>query len=112
MNEPKGRERRRAPRIAVDFPVALTCGRKQYRCQALEFSEFGIFLASARKELVGEDVELGLALDTKNPSRSIKGVVAYATNTGIGVRFKSVSPELQMDLKNYIQANSPTKAPR
>jgi hypothetical protein len=34
---------------------------------------------------------------------SVEGVVAYTTNTGVGVRFKNLSPENQFSLKHYVQ---------
>src|ERR1035437_3876133 len=97
----KPAERRRAPRIPVNFPVTVTWGRKQYRCQARELSEFGILLASTHKELAG-DVGVELGLNPGSTSVSLKGVVAYATDTGVAVRFKNISSEQRTVLKNYI----------
>lgn len=103
-------ERRRTPRIPVDFPVTLTLGRKQYRLQAREFSEFGILLASTYKELVGEDVTVELTLNPTSPSLSLEGVIAYATDTNVAIRFKNISPEHRAILKSYIQAHSSNSA--
>lgn len=97
-------ERRRTTRIAVNFPAKLVWGRKQYRCKACEFSEFGILLACNNKDLVGKDVEVDLNLDFGHSSVALKGVVAYATDSGVGVRFKNISPEQHAVLKDYIQA--------
>jgi hypothetical protein len=97
-------ERRRTTRISVDFPAKLVMGSKQIRCKAREFSEFGILLACKNKELVGKDVAVDLALDSGQSSVSLKGVVAYATESGVGVRFKNVSAEQRSLLKAYIQA--------
>jgi hypothetical protein len=104
MKEPmKPSERRRVPRIAVNFPVKVTLGRKQYRCQATEFSEFGILLASKNNELAG-DVEVELALNPPSTALSLMGVVAYTTDSGVAVRFKNISPEQQAVLRNYLEA--------
>jgi len=103
-------------RISVDFPAKLTCERKQYQYRAREFSEFGILLVSKNKELVGKDVDLELNLDSPEASFSLQGVVAYATDTGLGVRFKNLTREAQAVLRNYIQthgartANNPPQA--
>jgi hypothetical protein len=98
-------EKRRVPRIPVTFPVTLTWGRKKYPCQASEFSEFGIFLEATGKELVGEDVELALVLAPDKSRLALAGIVAYATDSGIGVRFKNLSPENQAKLKGYVVAH-------
>jgi len=96
-------ERRRASRIAVNFPVAISWGRKQFKWLAREFSEYGILLAGSSKEMVGEDLKLELLLDSDDPPLSVEGVVAYATDTGVGIRFKNLSPEDQFSLKHYAQ---------
>ena len=96
-------ERRRAPRISVNFPVVVNWGRKQYRWLAREFSEYGILLAGSSKEMVGEDLKLELALDPNDTPLTVDGVVAYATDTGVGIRFKNLSPENKFSLKHYVQ---------
>jgi hypothetical protein len=104
MKEPlKPYERRRAPRINVSFPVAVSWGRKQFKWLAREFSEYGILLAGSNKEMVGEDLKLEMALDVNDPPLILDGVVAYATDTGVGIRFKNISPENQFSLKHYVQ---------
>src|SRR5512140_3717443 len=91
-------DRRRAPRISVSFPVTVASGKKKFNCQAQEFSEFGILVAPRHKELVGQEVELDLAMNPKTRTFSMKGIVAYATNVGLGVRFKDVTEEQQAAL--------------
>ena len=95
-------ERRRVPRIGVDFSVSVTWGQKQYRWKAREFSEYGILLLSTRKELVGEEIRLSLSLDDTQPALDLVGVVAYTTDIGLGVRFKNVRPEDHITLKYYV----------
>jgi len=100
---PKPQERRRVPRIQVNFPVLVNWGRKQYRWLAREFSEYGILLAGSNKDLMGQELKLELSLDANDPPINVEGVVAYVTDTGIGIRFKNLSPESQFSLKYYAQ---------
>ena len=95
-------DRRRTPRISVNFPVSITWGKKKFNCQASEFSEFGILLQPKHKELVAQEVEVGLALDSLQGVDSLKGIVAYATDVGFGVRFKDITEEQRTELKSYI----------
>ena len=97
-------QRRRVPRVPVDLPVTVTWKKKNFPCHARQLSEFGILLASDHKELVGEDIRLKLDLDAPNRSLSLAGIVVYAIEKGIGVRFEAVSPEDQPVLKSYVQA--------
>ncbi len=100
-------DRRRTPRIRVQFSATLTVGKKKFTCQAQEFSEFGILLASTQSDIVGQDVEVALAFNPRERALHVKGVVAYATGTGLAVRFKETTEEQQLSLTNYVLSNSP-----
>lgn len=104
MAEPaKTPEKRRVPRIPAGFPVALTWGRKQHRLQSKEFSEYGILLTPAHKDMLGEDVQVALSLEPNKSSLSVSGVVAYVTEAGMGIRFKNVPQEQQAILRDYVR---------
>ncbi|HWP85714.1 MAG TPA: PilZ domain-containing protein [Terriglobia bacterium] len=98
----KSPERRRAPRISVSFPVLVRWGQKQFKWLAREFSEYGILLAASNKDIVGEELKLELPLDSQTTPITVEGVVAYTTETGVGIRFKNVSPDDQFALKHYV----------
>ncbi|MBI3894599.1 MAG: PilZ domain-containing protein [Acidobacteria bacterium] len=98
----KASERRRVPRIEVDFPVTVSWKGKQFRWKAQEFSEYGILLITARKELVGEELHLSLILDSSQPPLDLVGMVAYATDVGLGIRFKNVPSPDQTALRYYV----------
>lgn len=100
----KDSERRRVPRVKVEFPVVVSWGRKQFRWPARECSEYGILLAGSNKELVGEELKLQLNLEPNQPPLSLVGVAVYSAETGVGIRFKNVSPEDQFSLKYYVQS--------
>jgi hypothetical protein len=101
---PRWNERRRVPRITVELAVTLTWERKSFPCQARQLSEFGILLACEHKELVGKDIQVRLKLDSPSRSLSLSGIVAYAIDNEIGVRFKDLSAEQQPVLKDYVEA--------
>ena len=100
-----GSERRRVPRIPVDFPVTLVWGRKQYRFQAREFSEYGALVAAINKELIGQDVQIGLSLNQGERPLVVDGTVVYGTETALGIRFKNVPAEDQQTLRAYALAH-------
>ena len=104
MEEQKGFERRRVARISANFPVTLQLNGKQYSVRAKEFSEFGILLATSRKDLLGESVEVALQLNPEQPSVPMKGVVVYCTEAGMAVRFKDISSEQRALFNSYIES--------
>jgi len=61
-------------------------------------------LAPTHRDMVGENIQLDLTLESSNPALSLTGVVVYAIDSGIGIRFEGVSPEQHASLRNYVQA--------
>jgi hypothetical protein len=103
--QPKERERRRVPRISVDFPVVVNWGKKKFRWLAREFSEYGILLSSSEKDMVGKELKLELSLEPDTQPINVEGVVAYETKTGgLGIRFRNIAPEDQFSLKRYVRS--------
>ncbi|MBI4442723.1 MAG: PilZ domain-containing protein [Acidobacteria bacterium] len=96
-------ERRRVPRIKVDFPVTVNWGRRQYKWQAVEFSEYGILLVAPHKELVGQEISIQLTLEPPDTPLALQGMVVYSIAAGLGVRFKNVSMQQQAILTHYVQ---------
>ena len=98
-------DRRRVPRIEVSFPVTVVAGRKQHRSHAKQLSEYGVSVAPPIKELIGQDVQVGLLLNPGEKPVSVPGIVVYGTDTSIGIRFKNVPAEDQQTLRAYAQAH-------
>jgi len=103
----KESEQRRVPRISVNLPAVVTWKKKHHKWRASELSEFGVLVTAVRKdqEMVGEDVALELALDPQDAPLPLEGVVAYASDKGIGVRFKNLSGEQHARLRHYVEAH-------
>ncbi len=99
-----GPRRRRVPRVSVNFPVILTWDKKKIPCQACQISELGILLAPSQKELVGENVQLEFTTDSPSRFLSLSGIVIYAINSGIGIRFNAGPSEQQDLLRDYLQS--------
>lgn len=104
VNTPQPKQRRCVPRISVDFPVILILGKKQFLCRARQLSEFGTFVTPAKKELIRETIQVDLFLELPKTLLSLPGIVVYAADGGIGIRFTGTSPEQQYTLKRYVQA--------
>jgi PilZ domain-containing protein len=105
QNAPGSIEHRRIPRILVNFQAVLIWKGKRIHCQARNLSEAGVLLATSHKELVGENIQIQLLLQPPSPSLLLTGSVIYVVPSGIGVRFKEVSPEQRPVLQTYLQAH-------
>lgn len=100
-----GAERRRVPRVSVDFPITLKWRRKEHRLQAREFSEYGILVSAAHKEMIGQEVQIGLTLNPEESPLNVDGTVVYGTDTSIAIRFKNVPSDDQRTLRSYALAH-------
>lgn len=101
--EKKFPEKRRVPRLHVTFPVVVNWGRKQFRWLAREFSEYGILLNGSNKDMVGQNLKLEIGFEPDSKPLEVTGIVAYSTDTGVGVRFKNVPQDVQRSLKQYVK---------
>jgi PilZ domain-containing protein len=95
---------RRVSRTAVDLPVILFLEKKRFHCRAHQLSEFGVAVTPTLKELIGEIVQIDLFLELPNTILSLSGIVVYAVDSGLGIRFTAVPPEQQFALKRYVEA--------
>ena len=100
---PGGVERRRIPRIWVNFDVALISGKKKIHCHARQLSEVGILVATSHREIVGETVDLEMSINGGQMTTS--GMVVYATPNGVGIRFKDLNAEQRQTLKVFLDAH-------
>lgn len=98
-------EKRRIPRIWVNFDAVVVEKGKKFHCQARQLSEGGVLLATTHKELVGKDIQLELMLQPPETVLLLNGAVVYVLPSGIGIRFRGVSPEQRQILQTYLEAH-------
>jgi hypothetical protein len=98
-------EKRRIPRIWVNFNAVVIREGKRFHCQARQLSAGGILLATPHKELVGKDIQLELLLQPPSAALLLRGMVVYVNPSGIGVSFRDVSPEQLQTLQTYLEAH-------
>ena len=104
MEKLRHNQRRRVPRVIVDLAVTLIAGKKKFRSRVLQLSEFGILVASAHKDLIGQKIRVDLSLEPPHQSLSLSAVVVYTNNGGTGIRFEDESAAQHALLKSYVQA--------
>jgi Tfp pilus assembly protein PilZ len=94
-------ERRAVPRYAVELPVTVTSECNVYEGLLRDMGIEGVFVATHRAHAIGEWIELNIHLpDGGSPVRTV-GEVRWtreyagegAPEPGIGVEFRSISPQ-------------------
>jgi hypothetical protein len=88
----------------VDFPIILSWGKKRLRCQSRQISVFGMFVGSTQSGLVGEQIRIDFPLEAPIPALSLSGIVSYAVDGGMGIRFHGMDYFQRLVIQDYVQA--------
>jgi hypothetical protein len=93
------KERRRHPREACNILVDYSLKERVFRGFILNISRGGALISNGRPFLVGEEVTMVFRHPISQGNRRITGEIAWASQEGIGVKFKStVSWDYELDL--------------
>ncbi len=107
------RERRRAFRVPVQAPVALSIpGGQEVEAIMLDLSESGVDVLAAQPLCPSSPIGLRFSLPNSRGEISAHGEVAWANPNGqSGVRFTDLNDEIQNQLNQWLAANSAEALP-
>jgi len=107
------RERRRAFRVPVQAPVALSIpGGQEVEAIMLDLSESGVDVLAAQPLCPSSPIGLRFSLPNSRGEISTRGEVAWANPNGqSGVRFTDLNDEIQNQLNQWLAANSAEALP-
>jgi Tfp pilus assembly protein PilZ len=63
----------------------------------------GLFIDTQRPLLVGDEIIMTFRLDGFDKPIKVRGEIAHATRSGVGVEFKDISPYLEEMLRTVIK---------
>jgi Tfp pilus assembly protein PilZ len=84
---------KRAPRKSCRIPVRYSTFDRMYSDQIKNISQSGVFIETQRPIFVGEEILIELKMDGINKPFKIKGNVVHASQSGVGIRFKTMNPD-------------------
>jgi DNA-binding response OmpR family regulator len=107
------RERRRAFRVPVQAPVALSIpGGQEVEAIMLDLSESGVDVLAAQPLCPSSPVSLRFSLPNSSDEINAQGEVAWANPNGqSGLRFADLSEDIQNKLNQWLAANSAETLP-
>ena len=107
------RERRRAFRVPVQAPVALSIpGGQEVEAIMLDLSESGVDVLAAQPLCPSSPISLRFSLPNSKGEISAHGEVAWANPNGqSGVRFTDLNEDIQNQLNQWLAANSAEALP-
>ena len=88
------KEKRAYPREQCRIPVRYSTFDRIYSNCITNISQNGVFIETEKPLFVREEILMDFTLKGFNEPLKLKGEVAHATRTGIGVKFKNVNTDL------------------
>ena len=105
-------DKRRSPRVPVDFDVRFTFGNREHQAKALNLSADGMFIKTDYMLLQNDVVEIFFHLPDAPESLWMKGRVVWGSRvegqessiSGMGVQFLEPLPEQKDSVERYLRA--------
>ena len=85
---------KRAPRKTCRIPVRYSTFDRMYSDPIKNISQSGVFIETQRPLFVGEEILIELKIQGLNEPFKIEGNVVYASQSGVGIRFKNLNSNL------------------
>jgi hypothetical protein len=98
-NQKSFKERRKFPRIIVEYDVDVSSNRGV----VLNISPLGVFIATDEPFLEGTKIDITFPSHNDCPSFMVSGSVAWRKPKGIGVKFEKLNEHQQEMIKAIIQ---------
>jgi hypothetical protein len=103
-------ERRRSMRIVVEWELTLRHGDKVIRATARQFNEYGMLVSSPTALEIGQRYHVSFSLPGEEKVFAVRGFAVYSNNSGVGVRFELVPPEITAEFRRFVNAIQPGQA--
>ena len=97
-------ERRRSMRIPVDWELTLRHGDKVIRAAARQFNEYGMLVCPPEALEIGQRYHVSFSLPGEEKVFDVRGFAVYSNNSGVGVRFELVPPEMTAHFRCFVNA--------
>ena len=89
------KDKRENIRRSCDISVNYAANDRVYSNQITNISANGLFIETRRPLSMGEEVILAFNLEGFDQSLKLRGKIARANHSGIGVAFKNISPHIE-----------------
>ncbi|MEJ2285086.1 MAG: PilZ domain-containing protein [Desulfobacterales bacterium] len=97
------KEKRLGIRKSCTLPINFAAYDRVYSGHIKNISANGLFIETQRPLLVGDEIIMTFRLQGLDKPLKLRGEIAHATRTGVGVEFKDISPYIEELLKTVIK---------
>jgi Tfp pilus assembly protein PilZ len=89
------KEKRVNIRKSCNIPINFAAYNRVYSNYIKNISPNGLFIETRRPLVVGDEIIMNFRLEGFDKSLNVKGEIAQATRSGVGVEFKNISPYVE-----------------
>ncbi len=97
------KEKRAGIRKSCNIPINFAAYDRVYSDHIINLSAKGLFIETQRPLLVGDEIIMTFRLEGFDKPLKIRGEIAHATRSGVGVEFKGISPYIEEMLGTVIK---------
>ncbi len=85
------------------IPINFAAYDRVFSNQIINISSTGLFIETKRPLLVGDEIVMTFRLEGFNKPLTVRGEIAHATRSGVGVEFRNISPDIEEMLRTVIK---------
>jgi len=89
------KEKRANIRKSCNIPINFAIYNRVYSNYINNISLNGLFIETRRPLIVGDEIIMNFRPEGFDKSLKVKGEIAHATRSGVGVEFKNISPYIE-----------------
>ena len=97
------KEKRSGIRKPCRIPINFVAYDRVYSNHIKNISSSGLFIETQRPLLVGDEIIMTFRMEGIDKPIKVRGEIAHATRSGVGVEFKEISPDIEGMLRNAIK---------
>jgi len=96
------KEKRSGIRKPCSIPISYAAYDRVFSNHIKNISPYGLFIETQRPLLVGDEIVMTFRPDGFDKPFKVRGEIAHATRSGVGVEFKEISPYIEEMLRSVI----------
>ena len=97
------KEKRSGIRKPCSIPINFAAYDRVFSNHIKNISSTGLFIETQRPLFVGDEIIMTFRVEGFDKPLKLRGEIAHATRTGVGVEFKDVSPYIEEMLRTVIK---------
>ena len=95
--------KRSSIRKPCSIPINFAAYDRVFSNQIINISSTGLFIETQRPLLVGDEIIMTFRLEGFDKTVRVRGEIAHATRSGVGVEFRNISPDIEEMLRTVIK---------